>query len=75
MFVFASFVPGAYWLKNGCLRSMAAGYHGATWRRAELAREARFGPGARLGVDPEQPGSALCSDRAQLRASLPAGRA
>jgi hypothetical protein len=67
--------PSAYWLKNGRLRRLAGGYHGVAWRQAELAEAARFGPAARFGLDPEQPGSSLYADRAQLRASLPAGRA
>jgi uncharacterized protein YqjF (DUF2071 family) len=67
--------PSAYWLKNGRLRKMAGGYHGVTWRRAELAGEASFGPAARLGLDPNRPDAALYADRAQLGASLPAEHA
>jgi hypothetical protein len=67
--------PSAYWLKNGRLRKMPGGYHGVTWRRAELAGGASFGPAARLELDPNRPDHALYADRAQLRASLPAEEA
>jgi hypothetical protein len=62
----------AYWLKNGRLRRMPGGYEGASWRRAELNAGARFGPAARLGLEPERPDFALYAERAELRATLPA---
>ncbi len=66
--------PAAYWLKNGRLRRMAGGYHGIVWREAALAGERNFGPVARLGADPRRPDYALYSDRAELKAALPARR-
>ncbi len=63
--------PSAYWLKSGRLRHMVGGYHGVTWRQAELSGGARFGPAARFGLDPGRPEHALYADRAELRAELP----
>lgn len=67
--------PSAYWLKKDRLRRMVGGYHGVTWREAEVDGDSRFGPAARLGLDPDRPDFALYADRAELRASLPARRA
>jgi hypothetical protein len=65
----------AYWWKRGRLRRMTGGYHGLTWRHAELADGASFGPAAPFGVDPARCDFALAADGAELRADLPARRA
>jgi hypothetical protein len=62
----------AYWTKGGRLRRMTGGYEGAAWRQAEVAAGGRFGPAARLSLDPGRPDFALYADRAELRADLPA---
>jgi hypothetical protein len=67
--------PSAYWWKRGRLRRMTGGYHGLTWRHAELADGASFGPAAPFGVDPARCDFALAADGAELRADLPARRA
>jgi hypothetical protein len=63
----------AYWLKGNRLRQMLGGYHGVTWRQAELTGEPQFDPAARLGID-RRPDFALYSERAELSAHLPARR-
>jgi hypothetical protein len=64
----------AYWIAKGGLRRMPGGYHGTAWRRAELHPGARFGPAARLGLEPDRPAYALYAPRAELKATLPARR-
>ena len=63
--------PSAYWLKHKRLRKMIGGYHGVTWKHAELTGKAQLAPAARLGID-RRPDFALYAETAELRASLPA---